>query len=215
MDLADNPALRRWESGQPINRQLHDLVVPQLFVVSTGLAALERRLPADENAELIRDLVDVSSQALADLRSISRGEVVNDGGELMRVARRLRLAVETLGRLAERDISFTASGHAAIPAALEDDLAAVARESLANAIRHGNASAIEVDLKADRATLSLVVTDDGAWSDSPEAASSGLAGLQTRARVWGGRTMVDHRDDETRVVWQIPLDMSGRPHVRG
>ena len=92
---------------------------------------------------------------------------------------------------------------------------AVTWESLANAIRHGGATAVGVDLRAEAQTLSLVVTDNGRWTTGTDAASSGLLGLCERAAAWQGRAVIDHGDGTTRVVWRIPLDATGRPLIRG
>ena len=215
MAIADHPGAGRWGPGQSINRQLHDLVVPQLFVLSTGLAALRRREFGGPNEALVSDLAEVATQALADLRSISRGQPVHEGGDLTRVATRLRLATETVARLTDTDVEFSVTGEAAVPAALEDDLVAVTWECIANAIRHGEATRVGVELRADAASLSVVVTDDGQWSNEVDTASSGLAGLRDRAATWHGRAVVDHSDAATRVVWRVPLDTSGRPLTPG
>ena len=72
---------------QSINRQLHDLVVPQLFVYGDRFTALQRRRSPVEQT-LVNDLADVAAQALADLRSISRGQSVYEGSALVRIATR-------------------------------------------------------------------------------------------------------------------------------
>lgn len=203
----------RWGPEPSINRQLHDLVVPQLFVVSTGLAALQRREVTPANETLVRDLAEVAAQALADLRAISRGRPVHDGGALSRVADRLRLATETITRLTDCTVDFVTSGEAVIPGALEDDLAAVTWESLTNAIRHGGATAIGIDLRSENESLSLIITDNGRWIDVGDAASSGIEGMRDRAVAWHGRAVIDHGDGTTRVVWRIPLDATGRPLI--
>ncbi len=215
MALTDHPGAGRWGPEQSVNRQLHDLVVPQLFVLSTGLAALQRREVAEPNQALVNDLAEVATQALADLRSISRGQAVHEGGALTRVATRLRVATETVSRLTDCEVDFAAFGEAIVPGALEDDLVAVTWESVANAIRHGGATTVGVDLRADEAALSLVVTDNGRWAEAADAASSGIAGMRDRAVAWRGRAVVDHGDGVTRVVWRIPLDGTGRPLTGG
>ena len=215
MAVTDHSDASRWGPGDSINRQLHDLVVPQLFVLSTGLAALERRAAEPANAALVHDLAEVAAQALADLRSISRGQVVHEGGALHRVAARLRVATETVTHLTECEVSFAASGDAHVPGRLEDDLVAVTWESVANAIRHGGATSVDVVLRAEPGSLSLIVTDDGRWAAVTDAASSGIAGLAERASTWQGRAVVDHSDTATRVLWRIPLDVEGRPLTQG
>ena len=214
MAVTDHSGEGRWGPDDSINRQLHDLVVPQLFVLSTGLTALQRREVAPENEALVHDLAEVAAHALADLRSISRGLAVHEGGALTRVATRLRVATETVARLTDCDVEFGASGEAIVPGALEDDLVAVTWEGLTNAIRHGGATSVGVDLRAEHGALSLDVTDNGRWAESTDAASSGLAGLRDRAIAWHGRAIVEHGDGATRVVWRIPLDATGRPLTR-
>lgn len=215
MAITDHPGDDRWPRGHTINRQLHDLVVPQLFVLSTGLIALSRRDVGGHNDVLVNDLAEAAANALTDLRSISRGQAVHQGGDLHRVAARLRAATETAGRLTDCEVGFDASGEAIVPAALEDDLVAVTREGLANAIRHGGARHVDVALRADSRTLSVVVIDDGRWAANADAASSGIAGLRERAEHWSGRAVVDHGGEFTRVYWRIPLDASGHPLVGG
>ena len=204
---------RRWGPDPSVNRQLHDLVVPQLFVVSTGLAALQRREVAPANQTLVRDLAEVAAQALGDLRAISRGRPVHGGGALERVADRLRLAAETVTRLTDCTVDFATSGEAVIPGPLEDDLAAVTWESLINAIRHGGATTVGIELRSENEFLSLVITDNGRWIDTGDNASSGLKGMHDRAAAWHGRAVIEHGDTMTRVVWRIPLDTTGHPLI--
>ena len=146
---------------------------------------------------------------------ISRGQAVHEGGSLSRVATRLRLATETVTRLTDCEVSFVAFGEAIVTGPLEDDLVAVTWESLTNAIRHGGATKVGVDLRAENGTLSLDVTDNGRWATSTDSASSGLAGLHDRAIAWQGRAVVDHGGEVTRVIWRVPLDATGRPLTRG
>lgn len=215
MAITDHSGAGRWGPEQSINRQLHDLVVPQLFVLSTGLTALQRRAVAPPNEALVDDLAEVAAQALADLRSISRGQSVYEGGALIRIATRLRVATETVSRITDCEVDFTSSGDTMVSGALEDDLVAVMWESVANAIRHGGATEVTVELRADDETLSLAVTDNGKWAVTADAGSSGLAGLRSRAAAWGGRTVVEFGDCLTRVVWRIPLDSTGRSPSEG
>ena len=62
MAITDHSGAGRWGPDDSINRQLHDLVVPQLFVLSTGLAALQRRAVAPANESLVEDLAEVAGK---------------------------------------------------------------------------------------------------------------------------------------------------------
>jgi signal transduction histidine kinase len=216
MAFTDHTGDDRWGPEQRISRQLHDLVVPQLFVVSTGLTALRRRVAGEPSEELVADLLAAAEEALADLRAISRGQHANDTKDFGRLVLRLELTATSASRLTGRAVEFACSGELdEVPTGLEDDLAAVARECTTNAIRHGDAGRVGVELRIVADSLSLVVTDDGRWVESTDANSSGLDGLRRRAASWQGRVVVDHGDAVTRVLWRIPLDVEGRPLVGG
>ncbi|MEM9200514.1 MAG: ATP-binding protein [Actinomycetota bacterium] len=213
MALTDHPGDDRWGPEQRTNRQLHDLVVPQLFVVSTGLAALRRRVSGEPTEELVETLAHAAEKALGDLRAISRGRPVSHGGDFDRLVARLNLTATTVARLTDCAVVIRSSGSLEPVDGLEDDLSAVIRECIVNAIRHGRASTVDVDLKVTDDALSVRVSDDGAWVTSVDPDSSGLAGLRERAARWQGRVVVEHGGEMTRVLWRIPLDTEGRPLV--
>ena len=100
MSAAPGPLWSESRNPAPVHdigRQLHDIVVPQLFVLTTGLAALQRH--PDRDDRLVDDLVETAAQALADLRAISRGQSLALGGPLSHVADRLIAATEPLAAL--------------------------------------------------------------------------------------------------------------------
>jgi signal transduction histidine kinase len=102
-----------------------------------------------------------------------------------------------------------------INADLADDVVAVAREGLANAARHAEASSVQVTIQATseptaRFPLSgsvvVEVSDDGVGQAEPSTRRSGLANLQARARRHRGSFAVRSAPGEgTSIVWQAPL----------
>ncbi len=212
MALADEWTSATTELGRlPISRQLHDIVVPQLFVLSTGLAAMRRQGEAAGNQALVRDLSDTASRALADLRAISRGHSVREGGQLSRVASRLRIATQTVSHLTGCTVDIEVDGDAQVSAALEDDVVAVAWEAVANAIRHGDAAHVSIEMAAVSGILSIVVTDNGEWRDALDDDGTGIGGLRERAAYWNGSAHITHKGDATRVIWRVPLVTSIHP----
>ncbi len=193
----------------PIGRQLHDIVVPQLFVLTTGLTALRRRQvngTGDTTADaLVRDLVDTATQALSDLRAISRGQVTGAGGSLDLVGKRLREETKTVAHLTECHVFFDVCGDAEIGPELADDLVAFVWEALANAIRHGGACRVDVAIRADDGALVLIAEDDGHWREPTDAGGTGLGGLERRAARWGGAVSVESTTTGTRLEWRVPL----------
>ena len=194
--------------GLPVSRQLHDIVVPQLFVLATGLAALKRHPDASRASQLVEDLADTADQTLADLRSISRGTAINEGGQLTRVGHRLRSATGSVARLTSCQVDVDVVGSAEISSAAEDDVSAVAWEAVANAIRHGNATVVKIRILASEARLTVTVTDNGKWrapESSDESDGTGIHSLRARAENWGGHASITNCEGATTVQWQVPL----------
>lgn len=192
----------------PVSRQLHDIVVPQLFVLATGLAALKRRTSNAQTSTLVGDLADTAQQTLSDLRSISRGTAIHEGGQLARVGSRLTTATGPVAQLTGCRVDIQVVGKAEISSALEDDLTAVAWEAVANAIRHGQAQEITIEIAAIDALLTVTVTDDGEWGEADEPIDStgtGIKSLRSRADLWGGDASIERGDGHTVVTWQVPL----------
>jgi signal transduction histidine kinase len=79
-------------------------------------------------------------------------------------------------------------------------LTQVVRESLANAIRHGDPDTIQVRLCGDEHTLRLQVIDDGCGFDPkrladkrPDGRQVGIAGMRERLRLLGGSLTIESR----------------------
>jgi signal transduction histidine kinase len=86
----------------------------------------------------------------------------------------------------------------------------VVSEALANAAKHANATAVQVDVDAADGLVRLAIRDDGRGGADPTR-GSGLIGLKDRVEATGGTMSVESRPGEgTRLVVQLPLD-AGRP----
>ena len=91
-----------------------------------------------------------------------------------------------------------------VPADLGAHAAAVVREGVRNAIRHGRADDVIGTVEAGP-DLPVEVADDGVGID-PAAARSGLRNLEQRARDCGGSLDVrPRRTGGTRLRWRVPL----------
>lgn len=82
----------------------------------------------------------------------------------------------------------------------------VVEEAVTNALRHGHASSIEIELRTEGAALVLVVSDDGAGFDPAQAIGSGLARLENRlALVGGGLAVSSALGAGTEVRGRLPV----------
>jgi two-component system sensor histidine kinase UhpB len=84
----------------------------------------------------------------------------------------------------------------------------VAQEGLINALRHAQATSVEIDLRSDNEQIALTVTDDGVGlaPDWMRPGHFGLRGLADRVEHLGGSfTVKNHEPHGVRLTAQIPL----------
>ncbi len=199
------------EERQRISRDLHD-------EIGAGLTSISLL------SELLRRAGDDGSDRAA------------TAGRIGAIARRLLEALDTLiwavdprhdtlaatiALLREQAVEAIEAGGAvpelvfpdpapelAVPGALRRTLVLVMREAVANALRHGKARRITVQLAVDGGLLRLVVTDDGCGFD-PEAAAGtghGLRNMAQRAASVGGTFTVHGTPGRgTVLVLEAPL----------
>ncbi len=93
----------------------------------------------------------------------------------------------------------------------------IAQEALTNAVRHAEASHIEVRVEAQNGNLLLTVSDDGRGfntNDLPEFEGFGLAGMKERAGLAGGVLEIRSSPGSgTRIVCRIPIQEHRREAV--
>lgn len=81
----------------------------------------------------------------------------------------------------------------------------VAREALANVVRHANASRVEIDIDKHGSWVRLSVLDNGKGIEGTINGSGiGLDGLSERLELMGGRLRVESKAGSTRLVAEIP-----------
>jgi signal transduction histidine kinase len=99
---------------------------------------------------------------------------------------------------------------------VEQSLYGMASEAVSNAVRHGRASSIRVDLAVSRGRAVVAVTDDGGGFEPSaagpaEGSGLGLVGMSRQASWLGGSASVRSRPGSgTRVRISIPIER----HVR-
>jgi signal transduction histidine kinase len=83
----------------------------------------------------------------------------------------------------------------------------VVQEAITNAIRHGKARRIDIDLTTDNAGLRLCVKDDGCgFSPAIRHSGMGLRIMEHRAHTLGGALRIDSFQDRgTAVHCLVPL----------
>jgi GAF domain-containing protein len=181
-----------------IARELHDEVGQALTAVKINLQMLRREAERAPTAGRLDDSLGMVDRILRGVRRLSldlRPSLLDDLG----LPAALRWYV---GAQAQR------AGFAAevVAGALPDDLSPalattcfrIVQEAVTNVVRHARATRLTVTLEFANAALDLTVSDDGAGFDVPvarrqalEGSSLGLLGLEERAELAGGRSVIE------------------------
>src|SRR5262249_15012046 len=136
-----------------------------------------------------------------EIREISRGlhpSLLSHAG--------LAPALRSLARTAAVPVELEVKIDRRPPQSIEIATYFTVSESLANAVKHADASLVRIEAVADDLRLRTVVTDDGKGGAQPEE-GSGLTGLIDRVEALGGKlTLSSPHGRGTTVAIELPLD---------
>jgi signal transduction histidine kinase len=200
-DLTDTQAAEL----ERIERGLHDGAQARLVALGMSMQAAEHLVDDDPDAAkaLLVEARKSSVAALAELRTLVRG--INPP---VLVERGLADAVRALALDAavEVEVRGALPGRAERP--VESAVYFAVAELLANVAKHARATAVTVDLGWDARLLKATVADDGVGG-ATAAPGSGLAGIERRARAFGGTLTIDSpAGGPTRITVAVPCELS-------
>lgn len=181
-----------------IARELHDEVGQALTAVKINLQMLRHEAERAPAAGRLDDSLGMVDRILRGVRRLSldlRPSLLDDLGLAAAVrwyvgaqAQRAGLAAEVVADALPGDLS----------PALATTCFRIVQEAVTNVVRHARATRLTVTLEFANATLDLTVSDDGAGFDVPaarrqalEGSSLGLLGLEERAELAGGRSVIE------------------------
>lgn len=187
-----------------IARDLHDQVIQRLFAVGLTLQGTISRARSAEVQERLSDCVDDLQEVIGEIRTtIFDLHGGSAGGTRLR--QRIGEAVNRFADAGVRTRVQFAGPLSVVGAALADHAEAVVREAVSNAVRHGAATELTVDVTVDD-DLTIEVCDNGCGFPDAGISESGLANLRHRARHGGGRLELHNQPDGgARVRWSVPL----------
>jgi signal transduction histidine kinase len=219
----------REEERRRLHRDLHDGVGPELAGLALQLDSLAGRLAGQPDlADRARALRDRMRQTVTGVRRVVddlRPPALDELG--LADALRQHFAVypatrvvasalpDCVGTSAARDrdgmpadadpVQVTAGTLPPLPAAVEVAAYRIASEAVANAFRHGDATACTVQLSADGTGLHLDVRDDGTGIPPDAVPGVGLASMRDRAAELGGELGIDTGPSGTTLHARLPL----------
>ncbi len=197
--------------------ELHDTLAQNLAGLALQIEGTQQVLTEDTDSardhlrrarDLVKESLETSRRLVWDLREESNSEGL--AGALSRLG-------EPFTGLNGSQVAVAVAGREQpLPAAVESHLLRIGQEAVANAIRHGKAEHVRVQLRFEHGRVLLVVEDDGAGFSMEDLAHDlahrreghfGLAGMSERARQLRGSLSVDSRPGAgTRVRAEVPLE---------
>jgi signal transduction histidine kinase len=202
------------EERKRLSLELHDSPVQWLtsaiYRLEAGLQAINKGRYQETGVEL-RRVQDALDKTLTELRSLT-ASLHPPELEKVGLAQALLRHVDAFQRATDIAIHFKLQG--SIPrlsAASELAFYRVAQEALFNVRKHSKATAVQVELKLDKDSLNLVITDNGIGFEvqgKPRTLNGhlGLAGMEERARMLGGSFSIQSRHGAgTRITLRVPL----------
>jgi signal transduction histidine kinase len=164
-----------------IERDLHDGAQARLVALGMNIGLAEQQLEKDpaKAQEHLAEARKAAGAALQELRDLARGihpPILADRG--------LDAAIRALTAHAAVPVSVDVELAERPPAAVETAAYFVAAESLANALKHAQASRIDIDVQKRDDALVVRVLDDGRGGVSEDG--GGLHGLRQRVEALDG-----------------------------
>ena len=188
-----------------IARDLHDLVIQRLFATGLSLQAVSKDPDIPErDLERVQNAIDNLDGTIQQIRN-SVFALQDHGGDGLRS--RIQAEVDSLRSSSPMGITCEFSGP--IDTLLDNERAenvfAVVRELLSNAIKHSGATSVEIQIHAVLSQCAVRVVDDGIGI-AEGVNRSGLLNLEKRATEFEGTFDIRARQSGgTEAIWRIKL----------
>lgn len=220
----DRIAVRR-EERKRLARDLHDSVVQQVFSIGMQARALKRtgsRTPPPWDAKitsLADEIADLSQTVQRDLRGIVLALQPSISAELG-LTGALHLLADEIARRTDVRVDLTVDpDFPEHDADFVEDVYQVVSESIHNAVKHGDPTAVRVALAHSDVsrTATVDVFDDGTGPGNLTSTSGGYGLTSMRERVgrWAGRIQITTNDTDPGTHVHATLLPPAEPTPRG
>jgi signal transduction histidine kinase len=192
--------------------ELHDDIGQGL----TGLKFLVRQIGDSTDQEQaqakVRELVEIIGDLIGRVRDLSlslRPSMLDDFGLYPAL---IWLADQFTGKTGlEIECNFSELDEERFEPKIETAIFRIAQEALTNITRHAQANHVSINIDEDAFTLRFQIQDDGIGFDLADITrrryiSTGLSGMQERARMAGGALKIDSSTagGGTRIIAEFP-----------
>ncbi|HZQ19147.1 MAG TPA: sensor histidine kinase [Terriglobales bacterium] len=202
------------EERNRIARELHDTLEQELAGITMQL---------DLASDCFQKAPNIAHQALESARDMSRHSMIEarrsvwdlrcqllEDGDLVSAITRI---VQPPAARESAKIEVRIQGEPLrLPGQIEMNLLRIAQEAVANALQHGRARQITIELQYSQKFICLTVTDDGSGftpSQSPRSGHFGLLDMRERAQSMGSELKIDSKPGGgSSVIVKVALDSS-------
>jgi signal transduction histidine kinase len=194
-----------------IARELHDEASQSLTALKFGLRLLEQEVTQPEAFTMrMAELKTLTEQVLEELHRLAM-DLRPASLDYLGLEVALEQLVKDLGERYRLNMRFKVSGfgeQVRLPDYVETNVYRIVQEALTNAVRHANASNIDVILECRDGEVIVIIEDDGIGFETSQMRKSGhlgLLGMQERAQMMAGTLQVESKPGGgTTIVVEIP-----------
>ncbi len=183
-----------------IARNLHDVVIQNLYATSLSLAVAGRGKD-EETQGAFKKAISAIDEVISEIRR----EILHVES---RKASPLRLQLEDVlipvlhPTRADLDLLLEITE---LPANLESHVRAVCSEAASNAVRHGKATDVKIRLSQIKKDIFLIIEDNGIGMSPHAQLQNGLHNMRERAESLGGTMEIQpSTTGGTTVTWSVP-----------
>jgi two-component system sensor histidine kinase UhpB len=207
-DLAGRLLSAQEDERRKIARELHDDIGQRLSLLSIQLDELSGTLQGESTnarfatSQLLIDLQNV----ITDIHNLSH-QLHSRGLEQMGLEGALRSLCRAVARQHRINVELHSDHLSKFPLDKALCIFRVAQEALQNAVKHGRAEQIEVDLRQKSNSVYLAIRDTGVGFDVKAAADGlGLVSMHERVHFLGGTLDVrSQKGKGTEILARLPL----------
>jgi len=175
-----------------VARELHDEVGQTLTALLAQLERSVRRAPPELQDELA-EAQEVARASLQDVRRVVtrlRPDTLEDLG----LVSALRALARRISDQTGLPIAHDLDPHLpALDSQAELVVYRIAQEAITNAVRHANATRVNLSVDCDDHGVTLLVSDDGTGFGPRDGPMNGIRGMHERALLVGGTLLVGER----------------------
>jgi signal transduction histidine kinase len=198
-----------------VGKELHDSVAQSLAALRYQLIAIERETGDAELTEKIRSIRESAGEVLEQVRLLSHSvhpQILDDLG-LVPALRHLARTTTGGPTITVAVAPESESALREIPSEIAVAVYRVARESVANALRHGEPATIQIQIGLAGADVVMHVEDDGTGFDPAEVERAGrgmgLFTMRERIALLNGEVEITSlRERGTSVRLRVPATLT-------